>query len=160
MAVVKVQRDSREDLSANYDELLAKQSETHRGYQNAWKLLEKLVLANGGNLVVPPTTPDLLIGPITQMGALQSIEGLSLHSMEADDGRLNSAELWRADEVASIGTGYAMSEEGLWQCHSWGVSESGTIVETTDERNLYFGIVFEGTLASWFADWVQPANQI
>jgi hypothetical protein len=39
-----------------------------------------------------------------------------------------------------IATGYALSPDGLWRQHSWGVdSESSRVVETTVRRVCYYG---------------------
>lgn len=44
--------------------------------------------------------------------------------------------------AANIYCGYAMSKDGLWRFHSWGKSESGEIIETTEPREKYVGIVY------------------
>jgi hypothetical protein len=45
-----------------------------------------------------------------------------------------------------IATGYALSADGLWRQHSWGVdSEDGQIVETTVPRLGYYGFVLDDT---------------
>lgn len=49
--------------------------------------------------------------------------------------------LWIDGEIASIGTGYALSDDGLWRQHSWGLEADGVVVETTFERRSYVGIV-------------------
>lgn len=39
-----------------------------------------------------------------------------------------------------IMTGYALSDDGIWRAHSWGVDlTTGDTIETTDARWLYFG---------------------
>jgi hypothetical protein len=43
-------------------------------------------------------------------------------------------------EVPAIGTGYALSEDGLWRQHSWGLREDGGVVETTSGREMYVGL--------------------
>ena len=43
-----------------------------------------------------------------------------------------------------IATGYALSEDGLWRCHSWVVQPMARTVrvwETTVKRVAYFGVV-------------------
>jgi hypothetical protein len=41
----------------------------------------------------------------------------------------------------SIGTGYGLSVDGIWRNHSWLVSVDGSILETTEKRIIYFGLV-------------------
>lgn len=54
-------------------------------------------------------------------------------------------ELWRFLHrrdlpKAKIVTGWALSEDGLWRNHSWGVTKDGTVVETTIPRIVYYGV--------------------
>jgi hypothetical protein len=42
--------------------------------------------------------------------------------------------------VSKIYSGYALSADGLWRFHSWCLTESGTLIETTEERLIYYGI--------------------
>jgi len=37
-------------------------------------------------------------------------------------------------------TGYALSEDGLWRLHSWGVDHKGMLIETTVLRVMYIGL--------------------
>ncbi|MEU7909030.1 hypothetical protein [Actinoplanes sp. NPDC049118] len=60
----------------------------------------------------------------------------------------NVAALWIDGALASIGTGYALSEDQLWRQHSWGVDTDGALVETTEERRAYVGIVLSERTAS------------
>jgi hypothetical protein len=64
----------------------------------------------------------------------------------------NVAQLWvtKSSGLTAIGTGYALSEDGLWRQHSWGVRRDG-IVETTKVRVKYFGISVQGRDAEAFA---------
>lgn len=57
----------------------------------------------------------------------------------------NSARLWYENkDRCFIATGYALSEDGLWRCHSWVVQPMARTVrvwETTVKRVAYFGVV-------------------
>jgi hypothetical protein len=53
--------------------------------------------------------------------------------------------------MVGIGTGYALSADGLWRQHSWGVRRQG-ILETTAPREKYFGILLQGSSADSFAE--------
>jgi hypothetical protein len=47
-----------------------------------------------------------------------------------------------------IATGYALSPDGLWRRHSWGVTDiDGHVIETTVRRLRYFGFVVSDTEA-------------
>jgi hypothetical protein len=55
----------------------------------------------------------------------------------------NNCDFLLAQKLASnIYCGYAMSKDGLWRFHSWGKAESGEIIETTEPREKYYGIVY------------------
>lgn len=56
----------------------------------------------------------------------------------------------REFDIVGIATGYALSGDGLWRQHSWGVLRDG-IFETTETRLKYFGIVLQGERADYFA---------
>lgn len=57
----------------------------------------------------------------------------------------NSARLWYENKGRCfIATGYALSEDGLWRCHSWVIqpmSRTVRVWETTEKRVAYFGVV-------------------
>jgi hypothetical protein len=35
--------------------------------------------------------------------------------------------------------GYALSDDGLWRQHSWCLTKTGNVIETTDIREIYYG---------------------
>jgi hypothetical protein len=65
----------------------------------------------------------------------------------------NIAAIWKFQRprIVSIATGYALSEDGLWRQHSWGILREG-LLETTAERRRYFGILLSGSEADHFAE--------
>jgi hypothetical protein len=49
-----------------------------------------------------------------------------------------------------IAHGYALSDDGLWRQHSWGVSaEDGRIIETTERRVRYYGFMLNEAETAW-----------
>ncbi len=64
----------------------------------------------------------------------------------------NISALWqgRRHGIVGIATGYALSEDGPWRQHSWGLLRDG-VLETTETRLKYFGIVLQGKKADKFA---------
>jgi len=115
------------------------------------RVLRELLLKLGGiELVVPPKPdpdlPDLLVsGQVT---------GGSVVLKELEEGRCheNVAEMWvdKKYDLTAVATGYALSEDGLWRQHSWGI-RNGEIVETTAPRLKYFGKSMHGSDADEFA---------
>jgi hypothetical protein len=57
----------------------------------------------------------------------------------------NAATHYALSEGAvRIASGYALSEDGLWRPHSWGVDAAdGRVLETTVRRVRYFGFVLD-----------------
>lgn len=59
----------------------------------------------------------------------------------------NAALLWVAGDADAIGMGWALSEDGLWRQHSWGIKNlprSKQVLETTVKRVRYWGVELEG----------------
>jgi hypothetical protein len=77
---------------------------------------------------------------------------VKLRVMERCACHLNSSRLWleRKLGVVAIGTGFALSDDGLWRRHSWGIGRD-CLVETTCPRERYFGIALWSDMAEGFA---------
>jgi hypothetical protein len=114
--------------------------------------LRALLLRLGGiQLVAPPrldpTVPLLIIAGFVMAGSVQRV------TMEESRCHQNAARVWseKYQGIVAIGTGYALSEDGLWRQHSWGVLREG-ILETTVPRAKYFGLLLQGGDADCFAE--------
>jgi hypothetical protein len=119
-------------------------------FQERWLRWCRHVLTFGGELVVPPMCPEpdldeLLTGAQVwgPDARLQLEEEVSCHE--------NVAVLWIDGTAAEIGTGYALSDDGLWRQHSWGIAADGVVIETTEERLRYVGVRLVGADALKFA---------
>jgi len=53
------------------------------------------------------------------------------------------------EEITHIGTGWCLSDDGLWRQHSWCMIND-EIIETTTKRNIYFGVLLNGNKAKKF----------
>ncbi len=53
----------------------------------------------------------------------------------------NCEELLQENKIKFCVFGYALSEDGLFRVHSWGLDNYETIIETTEPRLLYFGYI-------------------
>lgn len=141
-------------LTRLYDERITEQNAQHPGYEAAWRTFERMVLAHGGTHVVPPVKPDPLLDFLREKGTLTT-DAAELVDGDRSDCHRNAVRLWRQGAAAAIGTGYALSDDGLWREHSWGVESDGRVVETTEPRVAYFGVTMSGEGAEWFADWIE-----
>ena len=113
-------------------------------------LREKL-LGIGGIEVVPRYEEDLalLLARGREMkGPIEFVEGSPSRCHE------NVALLVESGFEISPATGWVLGpDDALWRQHSWGVAEDGTIIETTQPRTIYWGLVLKGRAAEDFCHW-------
>jgi hypothetical protein len=113
--------------------------------------LRALLLNIGGTELVAPPWPDCDMPDLIGEGFV--MEGrVMLRIMQRSASHRNLSRLWerKRNGLVGIGTGYAMSDDGLWRQHSWGVGRRG-IVETTQGHVKYFGLLLQGRAADSFA---------
>jgi hypothetical protein len=108
------------------------------GYEVAWNRLAHVLLSHGGERVVPPLTPDLLIDVFRTRGRLWS-SPVRFVPGQASACHRNAVALWRAGDASAVGSGYALSDDGLWCEHTWAVADDGQLIETTEPRVAYSG---------------------
>jgi hypothetical protein len=114
--------------------------------------LRTLLLETGGVELVAPPTFDADVPKLIDAGYV--MPGVVVSELMEDSGcHENVARLWTGKQYGLVGicTGYALTEDGLWRQHSWGVRQ-GEIIETTKERLKYFGILLQGKDADFFAE--------
>jgi hypothetical protein len=146
------------DQRAVYAERVQAHDKSHPGYSDAWHTFANRVLDNGGSDVVPPLSPDPLIDMLSETGVVVGGAVETLAGGPPSQCHANAVRLWRDGRAAAIGTGYALSEDGLWREHSWGISDGGAILETTEARTLYFGIEMRDDFAQWFVTWIEDSQ--
>lgn len=132
-------------------DLLSRRLRAAIKFQPEIKLLRALLLGLGGvELVAPsgfdPDVPFLIDAGFAMVGPVKC------KIMERSACHKNTALLWLAKQrgLIGIGTGYALSKDGLWRQHSWGVRRNG-ILETTETRVKYFGRTLRQRDADLFA---------
>jgi hypothetical protein len=138
--------------------MIAEQKKLLRGrlkaaieHQPEIKILRKLLLRIGGEELVARPQPDRDVPILVEYGFVMAGPVIT-KPMGLGDCHRNLAHVWRnrRSQLAGIGTGYALSNDGLWRQHSWGVRREG-IFETTEDRLKYFGILLQGPVADSFA---------
>jgi|SRR5579871_364592 len=117
------------------------------------KLKKVLVKLGGSHLAVPPE-PDSGLSLLIQCGFIMT-GPVVLKLMEPGACHFNSSRLWveKKHGVGGIGTGYALSDDGIWRQHSWGVRREG-LVETTCLRENILGCCIGGrwqTASLWIS---------
>jgi len=119
--------------------------------QPEFEVLRGLLLDLGGIHLVAPPDPDTAL-PLLIYGGFVMAGPVMRIVMEKSECHRNLAEIWsnKKHELVGIGTGYALSDDGLWRQHSWGLRREG-ILETTVSRVKYFGVVLQRGEADSFA---------
>ncbi len=113
--------------------------------------LKRLLLKMGGDFLVAPPKPDSDLAWLLRSGFFMR-GPVTLKIMATSACHQNTATIWKSRKfgVVGIATGYALSRDGLWRQHSWGVVRDG-LLETTVRRTKYFGILLQGSHADRFA---------
>lgn len=114
-------------------------------------VLRRLLLGLGGTHLVAPPNPDAALRLLIERGFVMAGRVIR-RTMRKSECHRNVAEIWaaRQHEIVGIGTGYSLSNDGLWREHSWGVRREG-ILETTVSRVKYFGVLLQHRDADLFA---------
>lgn len=119
----------------------------------------KLLRSFGGEEVaLSNDEPDL--EAIMTRGQLWYDDNLLLKKGRRNGCHGNSSRIWEKAQKENnpniyLATGYALSDDGMWRCHSWCVdtsNEETRIIETTVERLLYFGFVMTEEEAKQFLE--------
>lgn len=104
--------------------------------------LRSLLLNFGGSEVCMPGY-DEDTRRIIERGQLWYGDRIHMMKGQPSQCHRNSSYCWEANQnKAVLCTGYALSEDGVWRCHSWLVElrpRRNRIVETTVPRVAYFG---------------------
>ena len=102
--------------------------------------LKAKLFAIGGNKISPQPCP--FVSEIASHGVLVELP-VKLRQMDGNRCHHNVASLWeqrkKHSRLKAIATGYALSEDGMWRWHTWGLAATH-ILETTVVRLQYFGI--------------------
>jgi hypothetical protein len=102
--------------------------------------LERRLLDLGGTVALL-FLPDPQIGELLDRGCYFPGAGSLMRRGLPSACHTNAAMLLvRTSGLVRIAFGYALSTDGLWRQHSWGVdAEDGRIIETTERRVRYYG---------------------
>jgi hypothetical protein len=115
----------------------------------AVNLRKQLLNVGGLEVVAPPNNFEQDLDLILSQGKVFSGE-VQCRIMADNSCHQNVAQLYRAstDERFGIGTGFALNN-CLWRQHSWAM-DGNAIVETTEEREIYFGIILQKAATEYF----------
>jgi len=112
-------------------------------------LLDKLLKLGGEYAVLPVIEEDL--DAILSRGERFTPRWLRIWKGEPGLCHFNVGRLWDVNrQLVKICTGYALSDDGIWRQHSWGLFKKKSVVETTIARELYFGFILTNEEAEQF----------
>lgn len=119
--------------------------------QPALRRLREVLIGHGGLMIVSPRIYDPDVDDLLACGRLFDADGTKLMLGRASACHENVSRLWRnhPDEIVIV-VGYALSDDGLWRQHTWGV-EADCVIETTEPRLAYFGVSLSPEHADRFA---------
>jgi hypothetical protein len=113
--------------------------------------LKAKLFAIGGNKISPQPCP--FVSDIASHGVLVELP-VKFRQMDGNRCHHNVARLWeqrkKHGRLKAIATGYALSEDGMWRSHTWGLAATH-ILETAVVRLQYFGIPMDAEDADAFA---------
>lgn len=112
--------------------------------------LRNELLQYGGDAVVPILEPH--VDKLLNSGHIIDPIDVMHTEMQMSRCHRNAAILYtdRAD-ITEIGSGWALSDDGLWRQHSWAM-RGDEIVETTKSRTKYYGVLLSGESAENFCN--------
>ena len=117
------------------------------------KLRRLLLSFGGGEVKLPNYEEDLK--KIMARGQFWYGDRVVLMPGERGQCHRNTCRLWEKNkDKVLIATGYALSEDGVWRQHSWGIQvrpRRNRVVETTAKRIAYFGFVMNQEESEEFA---------
>ena len=126
------------------------------------RALRRILLKLGGAEVIvqSPRSHDPLLGFLADFGIVFSGQMLlkQSHSAAAD---VCIARAWRHKKygITAIGVGYGLTDDDFWREHTFGILREG-ILETTQPRRKYFGVLLIGEAADGFAGAVLGGNGV
>ena len=127
-----------------------------RGYLRVWYRWERLLLAEGGQLVMHPDHPEDRAADLLERSRI--VPGR--HVQRVSDPRLPvdgpvervAAELWLAGstadgeyDIADICYGYALHKDAVWRQHVWVATTEGRILEIGEPALAYAGMTLDWT---------------
>jgi hypothetical protein len=121
----------------------------------AVKDLATRLLSLGGKAVsVPISEWPAFCKTLALLGQVLPGDSIELRKGRERACHANSVALWLGDKVNHrLATGFGLSGDQIWRRHSWVIARDNKIIETTQTREKYFGLLLEDDSAEQFARW-------
>lgn len=112
------------------------------------KVAERLASKVPGSVMIAVPDPDIDL--IESKGQDFTTTGRKFKKGERNQCHTNTSKLYAKKQVDTIVTGYALSKDGGWRQHTWGL-QKGKVVETTYDFLAYHGVRLTKAEAKDFA---------
>jgi hypothetical protein len=109
----------------------------------------KLLRIGGTDVQV---APDPYLEDILKRGELFVPEEIQIVRGLRNRCHRNAAVLWLRGRASAIMTGYYLAIDHVWHQHSWGITDSGILLDTHCGGRRYFGVRLEDLQAMVFAE--------
>lgn len=129
--------DDHDRLERMYRERVDAYPDVDEDFGDRWRVWCRVLLTHGGDLVVPPMSPEPDLDALLARATVQPLPVAELDL--GGNCHANVAKLWIDGGAAYIGTGYALVG-GLWRQHSWAVDADGAVRETKGRCERYVGM--------------------
>lgn len=128
----------------NYEDIEELPDNQMKELRRLFDLKEQLLSYAGETVCLPNIDPQIDI--LLSRGQLWYGDIIKLKKMKTSRCHENSFNIWDKDkENSKIVTGYALSKDSMWRSHSWIITKYNNgnikIIETTEPRELYFGVI-------------------
>jgi hypothetical protein len=121
-----------------------------------------LLQHDGIRVCVPFTESPPSCSWLCVEGQLISADGARRRKGRQSECHGNSARLWQKyPHKYRLVTGYGLSaDDGMWRRHSWLLDKSERVIETTEARCLYYGVILLDDSAKHFAQSYAPISAV
>ncbi|MFA6000101.1 MAG: hypothetical protein WC783_03945 [Candidatus Paceibacterota bacterium] len=130
--VLKKEEQQNREFDVRYERELKRRRQTTK-----WAQLESILYKLGGKRIVLMPEPKREIDNLVSRGKIFKLHIRRMNGAQSQC-HTNTAKLWYKYDGFIICTGYVLNDDGLWRQHSWGIYRK-KLIETTDERDIYFG---------------------
>jgi len=117
------------------------------------KLCVHLLDIGGKRVAIPINDDPGFFEALVEIGQVTTFKKLQIKKSVDGECHSNSASLWSQNRKKyTLVTGFGLSDDHIWRRHSWLITLTGNLIETTIPREVYYGIPLSEKGAAMFAE--------
>ncbi len=117
------------------------------------KLCVHLLSIGGNKVAIPINDASGFFEALIEIGLVTTFKKLQIKKGVDGECHSNSAVLWSQNKKKyTLITGFSLSDDHIWRRHSWLITVTGNLIETTIPREVYYGIPLSEEGAAMFAE--------